>query len=116
MKKTKIDKQLNFWKKYGLLSPLVFAVGFIVCYWLDWWNIDSWMKIAGVVLACTGVCWWWWTMFTIGKLNHTLTRNVEQFLELLNIVKDLNHAVKEASPNNRKRGKPSKPKSKQIKE
>jgi hypothetical protein len=101
--KTVIDKQLKFWKTYGIYSPLVFVVGLIVCWLLDWFNIETWFVIGGTVLACTAVVWWWWTMFTIGKLNSTLTRNVEQFLELLNIVKELNHEVKETS-SNRQRG------------
>jgi len=116
LKKTFLEKQIYFWKTYGILSPLVFAVGLIIAYWLNWFDVELWMLIAGIVAGCTAVVWWWWTMFTIGKLNNTLTKNVEQFLELLNIVKDLNHEFKEQSSNNRKRGKPEADKNKSIKE
>ena len=97
------------------MSPLVFVVGAIVCWWLDWWNLESWMKVSGVVLACTAVVWWWWTMFTISKLNSALTKNVDHFLELLNIVKELNHDIKDANISNRKRSKPKPGQSKSTK-
>lgn len=114
--KTVIDKQLKFWKTYGIYSPLVFVVGLIVCYFLDIFSFSLWMIIGGTILACTAVVWWWWTMFTIGKINSALTKNVEQFLELLGIVKDLNHEIKSSTPNNRKRGKPSVNQTKSTKE
>ena len=115
MKKTLLDKQLKFWKVYGILSPLVFVVGFIVAYWLQWINLNNWMVVSGVILSATAVCWWWWTMFTISKLNSTLTKNVDHFLELLSIVKELNHDIKETSSSRRKRAKPSDDQSKSTK-
>jgi len=115
LKKSLISKQIAFWKAYGIYSPLVFVVGLIVCWWLEWFHIDTWFVIGGTILACTAVIWWWWTMFTINKLNNTLTKNVEQFLELLGIVKELNHDVRESS-SNRQRGKPKANKNKPPKE
>lgn len=113
--KKSVSQYVKFWTAYGFMSPLVFAVGFITCWWLDWLNLENWMRVSGVVLACTAVVWWWWTMMTINKLNSTLTKNVDHFLELLNIVKELNHDVKETNTNYRKRSKPKSSQSKTTK-
>lgn len=102
----RIAKQISWWKKYGILAPLGFAVGFLISYWLEWFHYDQWMIVAGFVFSFTAVVWWWWALFTILKLNNTLHKNVEQFLELLDIVKELNHAVKDSTPSNRQRRKP----------
>lgn len=115
MPHNKVEKQVKTWIKYGTYAPLVFAVGFIVSYFLELFHFDRWMIVAGTVFSVTAVVWWWWTLFTILKLNNTLTRNVEQFLELVNIVKDLNAAVKDGSPNNRKRREQEENKSKPAK-
>ena len=115
MRKNKIDKQVSAWIKYGTYAPLVFAVGAVTAYWLEVFHFERWMIVAGIIFVCTAAVWWWWALFTILNLNNTLTRNVEQFLELVNIVKDLNSVIKDESPNNRKRGKQEENKSKPAK-
>lgn len=103
--KMSIQKQVEFWKKYGIYSPLIFTAVGVVVYILGIFDFNLYMKIGLGVAVATSVIWWWWTLITIIKLDKTLKQNVENFGELVGIVKDLNRTIHD-STSDRQRTKP----------
>jgi len=106
-----IERQVRFWKKYGFAAPLLFVAVGVVVELLNIFHFHIYIIIGGGIAAATAVVWWWWTIFTISKLNRILTKNTENFSELVGIVKEMNKDIHETRTSNRKRGKQETPKS-----
>lgn len=106
-----IERQVRFWKKYGFAAPLLFVAIGVVVEILHIFHFHIYVIIGGGIAAATAVVWWWWTIFTISKLNRILTKNTENFSELVGIVKEMNKDIHETRTSNRKRGKQETPKS-----
>jgi|TARA_R110002153_G_scaffold132946_1_gene281961 hypothetical protein len=88
-----VIRQVESWDTYARLAPtcfLIIAVGLISAGIIDF-KMAFYVGIG--IFAGTAVTWWFWTIYTIKHLVHTLnraSRNLEEVkTEFVTIVRDV---------------------------
>ena len=74
MKTEEIQKQVDRWDLYAKIMPTVFLIVCMVLVSFGVIDFETAFWVGLGLFAVTAVTWWFWTIYTIRHLVHTLNR------------------------------------------
>lgn len=89
-----IQRQVDRWDLYAKLTPTIFLLISLVLVWFDIIDFEQAFWLGLGLFACTAVTWWFWTIYTIRKLVHTLNRATKNLAEVKEEFIDVSKEVK----------------------
>ena len=74
MKTEEIQKQVDRWDLFAKITPTVFLIVCMVLVSFGVIDFETAFYVGLGLFAVTAVTWWFWTIYTIRHLVHTLNR------------------------------------------
>ena len=90
-----IVKQVERWDLYARLAPTFFLIICVLLIALDIINFKAAFYIGLGLFAITSVTWWFWTVYTIRHLVHTLNTASAGLLEVRDEFRKINEDIQE---------------------
>jgi len=92
-----IKRQVRIWDLYAKLSPIIFFIIGWLCHDSGMLTLQQIIWIGGGLFTLTAVCWWFWTVYTIGHITdrvHKAETGIQEVLGDLKVVKELLKQIK----------------------
>lgn len=88
-------KQVDRWELYARLAPTIFLIifGLLISFNLIDFSLAFYIGMG--VMTATAITWWFWTIYTIRHLVHTLNTASEGLVEVRDEFRKINEDIQE---------------------
>lgn len=91
-----IQKQARLWNFYAIASPVTLIIFVIILHILDSLHYDILFWTSIFVFGISSVIWWAWAVVTIYKLSETLKKADENFVLILQEIREFKRAFNDS--------------------